>query len=196
LALSLHAAHDELRTKLVPINKSYPLKRLQAALAEYFRSSRRRVFIEYVLLAGENDRPEDAEALIRFVKETSPLLHVNLIVWNPTSTPHKPTAPPSAKRFANLLKRGGVSTTSEKTRPGHRGGLRPARALRKEGMIPLRDTLAASLVPFFNYALILVNIVCFIFELQMPPRALEKFVLHYGIVPAVWTNAGLAYGSI
>lgn len=114
LALSLHAAHDALRAKLVPINKSYPLRRLQEALAEYFKTSRRRVFIEYVLLAGENDRPEDAEALIRFIEETSPLLHVNLIVWNPTRTPHKPSAPPSAKRFSNLLKRAGVSVTFRK----------------------------------------------------------------------------------
>lgn len=114
LALSLHAADDTLRTRLVPINKSYPLKRLQSALAEYFRLSNRRVFIEYVLLAGENDRPEDADALIRFVKETSPLLHVNLIVWNPTKTPHAPSQLPAAKRFANLLKRGGVSVTFRK----------------------------------------------------------------------------------
>ena len=113
-ALSLHAADDRLRARLVPINKSYPLRRLQEALAEYFKTSHRRVFIEYVLLAGENDRPEDAEALIRFIQETSPLLHVNLIVWNPTRTPHKPSAPPSAKRFSNLLKRAGVSVTFRK----------------------------------------------------------------------------------
>jgi len=114
LALSLHAADDYLRSKLVPINKSYPVHKLQASLREYFRTSHRRVFIEYVLLAGENDRPEDAEALIRFIKETGPLLHVNLIVWNPTETPHKPSAPPAAKRFANLLKRAGISTTFRK----------------------------------------------------------------------------------
>lgn len=114
LALSLHAGDDELRTRLVPINKSYPLKRLRDALGEYFRTSHRRVFIEYVLLAGENDRPKDADGLARFVHETGPLLHVNLIVWNPTETPHTPSALPAAKRFANLLKRAGVSVTFRK----------------------------------------------------------------------------------
>lgn len=61
-------------------------------------------------------------------------------------------------------------------------------------MIPIRDTIATRSVALFNYCLIAVNVVFFIFELQLGPHALEKFILRYGLVPAVWTNAALARG--
>ena len=60
LAISLHAPNDELRSKIMPINKVYPLKELLAALDYYSQKSNRRITLEYILLAGENDTPECA----------------------------------------------------------------------------------------------------------------------------------------
>lgn len=113
LALSLHAADDALRTRLVPVNKAYPLARLSAALKGYLSKSSRKVFLEYVLLRGENDRPGDAESLIGFVKATGPseLLHVNLIIFNQTDTPHQATPEDNARRFQALLLAAGLKAT-------------------------------------------------------------------------------------
>ena len=58
-------------------------------------------------------------------------------------------------------------------------------------MIPLRDTIPPKRFAFFNYALIFVNALFFVFEVRMG-RKLEPFILRYGLVPAVWTNAALA----
>ncbi|MBI3548289.1 MAG: 23S rRNA (adenine(2503)-C(2))-methyltransferase RlmN [Elusimicrobia bacterium] len=116
LALSLHSAIPELRTSLVPINKAYPLHRLKRALQEYFRSNNRKVFLEYVLLAGENDRRADADALVEFIKDVGSkhLLHVNLIVWNPTRTRHVPSTSDAARKFIDVLDRAGISATIRK----------------------------------------------------------------------------------
>ena len=116
LALSLHAATDEERQRLVPINKAYPLARLRDALRAYLASANRKIFIEYTLLSGENDRPEHADKLARFLKSVAPakLLHVNLIVWNPTDTPHRAARAEDARRFKDLLLKAGIPATIRK----------------------------------------------------------------------------------
>ena len=116
LALSLHAADDALRTKLVPINKSYPLARLREALQAYFKLSNQKVFIEYVLLEGENDGPEHAKQLADYLKSVGhrERLHVNLIVFNPTDTPHSPSRREAAKRFRDTLAARGINATIRK----------------------------------------------------------------------------------
>jgi 23S rRNA (adenine2503-C2)-methyltransferase len=113
LALSLHSATDALRTKLVPMNKAYDLKALGEALKEYIAETNRKIFFEYVLLKGENDRTEDAEALIKWLDGIGhkPLLHVNLIVFNQTDTPHKPTDESDARRFQEKLLAAGYKST-------------------------------------------------------------------------------------
>jgi 23S rRNA (adenine(2503)-C(2))-methyltransferase len=113
LALSLHAATDELRTRLVPMNKAYDLAKLADALKIYLQETNRKVFFEYVLLKGENDRPQDAAALSRWLKGLGPsgLLHVNLIVFNQTDTPHKPTDENDARRFQELIMADGFKAT-------------------------------------------------------------------------------------
>ena len=83
LAVSLHAATDELRTRLVPINKRYPLDVLMSAVRQYIERTRRRVSFEWALIEGVNDTPEQARALAKLVKRM--LCHVNLIPLNPTS---------------------------------------------------------------------------------------------------------------
>jgi 23S rRNA (adenine2503-C2)-methyltransferase len=113
LALSLHAATDELRTRLVPMNKAYPLAKLAEALKEYLAATNRKVFFEYVLLKGENDRPDDAAALARWLTGLGPpaLLHVNLIVFNQTDTPHRATDETDARRFQALVMDAGFKAT-------------------------------------------------------------------------------------
>jgi 23S rRNA (adenine(2503)-C(2))-methyltransferase len=113
LALSLHAANDELRTKLVPVNKAYPLAVLAEALKKYLAKAPRKVFLEYVLLRGENDRPVDVENLIAYVKGigSRELLHVNLIVFNETDTPHHASSEESARSFQKLLLDAGLHST-------------------------------------------------------------------------------------
>ena len=82
LAVSLHAATDELRTELVPINSRYPIAELADACAEYVAASGRRLSFEWALIAGVNDTLEQAEALSELCKELR--AHVNLIPLNPT----------------------------------------------------------------------------------------------------------------
>ena len=113
LAISLHAATDELRTRLVPMNKAYNLKALAEALKGYVSSTRRKIFFEYVLLKDENDRPEDADALVTWLGTvgSKELLHINLIVFNQTDTPHRPTDENDARRFQDRLLNAGYKST-------------------------------------------------------------------------------------
>jgi 23S rRNA (adenine2503-C2)-methyltransferase len=83
LAVSLHAATDNLRGQLVPINRRYPLDVLMSAVREYIERTHRRVSFEWALIEGINDTPEQACVLAGLVKGM--LCHVNLIPLNPTS---------------------------------------------------------------------------------------------------------------
>jgi 23S rRNA (adenine2503-C2)-methyltransferase len=95
------------------MNKAYDLKALADSLKEYIEETNRKIFFEYVLLKGENDRTEDAEALIGWLDGIGhkPLLHVNLIVFNQTDTPHKPTDESDARRFQEKLLAAGYKST-------------------------------------------------------------------------------------
>ncbi len=113
LALSLHAATDGLREKLVPVNRAYPLEKLAEALRGALHATGRKIFLEYVLLEGENDRLRDSFALAEFIRGVgrADLLHVNLIAWNPTATGHKQPNHDHARRFKEGLEKLGVSVT-------------------------------------------------------------------------------------
>jgi 23S rRNA (adenine2503-C2)-methyltransferase len=82
LALSLHAPTEELRSELMPVNTRYPLADVLAECVRYFELRRRKVFVEYVMLAGVNDRVEQARALAQLLDPT--VFKVNLIPYNPT----------------------------------------------------------------------------------------------------------------
>jgi len=82
LALSLHAAADALRSELMPVNDRYPLEDVLAECRRYVELRRRKVFVEYVMLAGVNDAPEHAEQLAAVLDKRS--FKVNLIPYNPT----------------------------------------------------------------------------------------------------------------
>jgi len=81
LAISLHAADDETRTRLMPINKKYPLAALMEALRAYPLPPRRRITIEYTLVAGKNDDPAEAKKLVKLLRGLP--VKVNLIPMNP-----------------------------------------------------------------------------------------------------------------
>ena len=82
LAVSLHAANDELRTSLVPLNRTYPLARVEAACHLWNAATRRRVSFEWALIDGVNDRRQDAVELAEIAGRCG--AHVNLIALNPT----------------------------------------------------------------------------------------------------------------
>jgi len=115
LAISLHSAIDELRDVLVPINRKYPLKELRACLNHYALSKQRHITLEYVLLAGVNDRAEDLEALIRFTNPERE--RVNLIQFNPyPGSPYQGTSKDNMRKFAQHLISKGIRATVRRSR--------------------------------------------------------------------------------
>ncbi|AZR72961.1 23S rRNA (adenine(2503)-C(2))-methyltransferase [Anoxybacter fermentans] len=115
LAISLHAPNDELRNRLMPINKKYPLKELIAACKDYTEITNRRVTFEYALMAGINDQTEHARQLVQLLKGL--LCHVNLIPINPV--PKTGFIRPNEEqiyRFQGILKKAGIETTIRKER--------------------------------------------------------------------------------
>ena len=117
LAVSLHAADDELRDELVPINRRYPLSTLMDACAGYLQAKGRRLSFEWALIDGVNDRDRDAQLLVERARSLPLAAHVNLIPLNPTpgyavrGTPRK-----RVEAFRDLLVRGGVNATIRRTR--------------------------------------------------------------------------------
>ena len=115
LAISLHAARDELRDVLVPINKKYPVRELVAAAQAYAEKTGRRVSYEWVLLAGVNDTARDAEELGALLRRK--LAHVNLIPFNPVDgTPYRAPDRSSIRRFREMLEAAGLTVTVRDTR--------------------------------------------------------------------------------
>jgi 23S rRNA (adenine2503-C2)-methyltransferase len=116
LAVSLHAPNDELRNKIVPLNKKYPLAELMKACKAYFKDDKRRsVTMEYVMLDGVNDSPEQARQLIRLLDGVK--AKVNLIPFNPFPyTTYKRSTNEAIARFQTLLLNSGLNTTIRKTR--------------------------------------------------------------------------------
>ncbi|HOG47518.1 MAG TPA: 23S rRNA (adenine(2503)-C2)-methyltransferase, partial [Anaerolineae bacterium] len=110
LAVSLHAPSDELRDRLVPINRKYPLGQLIAACRGYTEVTRRRVTLEYALIDGVNDSPAEADALARLLR--GQLCHVNLIPVNPVpELPYRPSPHERVVAFENRLRERGVNAT-------------------------------------------------------------------------------------
>lgn len=117
LAVSLHAPDDALRNELVPINRKYPLAELMAACDRYTQGKDRRAHVvyEYVLLAGVNDAPAQAKALVRLLGQRP--AKVNLIPFNPfPGVPYRRPDEAQVRAFQDLLHRGGLRTTVRRTR--------------------------------------------------------------------------------
>jgi 23S rRNA (adenine2503-C2)-methyltransferase len=140
LAVSLHAATDELRDRLVPLNRAHPLQSLTAAAASYAERTGRRLTLEWCLIGGVNDSPEQADALRALARRLH--AHVNVIPMNHVDG--SPWGPPDAAASQRFLERlQGVRTTVRDTRGGDvdaacgqlRAGLERRRLLRPDGTL-------------------------------------------------------------
>jgi len=110
LAISIHAANDELRSSMVPLNRRWPLNELIASIRRYISTTHRRVSFEYALIAGVNDSDDDARQLARRLKGL--LCHVNLIPLNPTPAfPYERPTVERIERFAEVLNDTGIPAT-------------------------------------------------------------------------------------
>ncbi|MCF0114361.1 MAG: 23S rRNA (adenine(2503)-C(2))-methyltransferase RlmN [Erysipelotrichaceae bacterium] len=110
LAISLHAATDELRSKLMPVNKAYPLATLMESLKNYSKENNRRITFEYILLKGVNDSDEDARTLARLIKGMN--AYVNLIPYNQVDEHgYKTLDEKKALHFYDVIMKNGVKAT-------------------------------------------------------------------------------------
>jgi len=116
LAVSLHAPTDELRDRLVPVNRKYPIRDLLQACKRYLEKAPRDfITFEYVMLEGVNDGDAEARALARIAAQVS--CKFNLIPFNPfPRTEFRRSAPERIRRFAQILQAKGVTVTTRKTR--------------------------------------------------------------------------------
>ena len=110
LAISLHAAYDELRDRLMPINKVYPLDEVIKAVKYYISKTNRRVTFEYIMLRGVNDSSDDALKLASLVKGLN--AYINLIPYNEGSSDlYKRTKKEQIMKFYDIIKKEGVNVT-------------------------------------------------------------------------------------
>lgn len=115
LAVSLHAAREEIRNELVPINERVGLTAVMEAADNYFQKTGRQVTFEYVLLRGLNDGPEDSQALGRLLSKRK--AHANLIPYNPVAgLPYERPSPEAIRDFVQTVELYGVSVTVRKTK--------------------------------------------------------------------------------
>ena len=113
LAISLHAPNDEIRSSIMPVNRKFSTADLLAACERYIEKTKRKVFFEYVMLAGFNDSAICADELAH--KMRGHLYHVNLIQYNTTPDgPFQGTDDSAIWRFAKILDEAGVPTTVRK----------------------------------------------------------------------------------
>ena len=117
LAISLHFADDQKRSQFMPINKKHNLKDLSHSFNQYFESSKRKVFLEYILLASLNDSEKDALDLVKFIKSirNNYLLHVNLIEYNQTYNKYSGSSRSKIEKFKNYLLNNHISVTTRKS---------------------------------------------------------------------------------
>lgn len=110
LAVSLHAADDNLRVSMLPVNKRYPIEELIKTCRDYVEATGRRITFEWALINGVNDTPEQAEKLARLLKGL--LCHVNAIPLNPTTGyTGQATTRDRANSFQQILERHGIPCT-------------------------------------------------------------------------------------
>jgi 23S rRNA (adenine2503-C2)-methyltransferase len=118
LALSLHSPLDDVRSRLMPVNNKWPVAEVWGSMRKYAAATGRKVTVEYILIGGVNDTPEQASALARLVKGTP--CFVNLIPFNWVDT-EQGFARPTRERiqtFRRVLEKAGVNVT-ERTERGH-----------------------------------------------------------------------------
>ncbi len=117
LAVSLHAANDDKRSQLIPVNSRYPIASLMEACRDYLAVKGRRISFEWALIAGVNDTDADADELARLCRRFRLPAHVNLIPLNPTpGWPTVGSSPARVREFCTLLVDRGVNATVRRNR--------------------------------------------------------------------------------
>ena len=117
LAISLHGPNNEIRGKIMPVNKAYPIEDLIAACRRYYEATSRRIHFEYAMIDGVNDRPCDAKELLRLLKGLP--AHINMIPLNHVEeSPLKPSSKAAVATFQKILEDGGITATVRRTLGG------------------------------------------------------------------------------
>lgn len=117
LAISLHGPNNEIRSKVMPVNKLYPMEELLEACRRYYAATSRRIHFEYAMIDGVNDRVEDAKELLRRMKGLP--AHFNLIPLNHVEeSPLKPSSKAAVAAFQKTLEDGGITATVRRTLGG------------------------------------------------------------------------------
>ena len=117
LAISLHGPNNEIRSKVMPVNKAYPIEELLDVCRRYYAATSRRLHFEYAMIDGVNDREEDAKEILRRLKGLP--AHFNLIPLNHVEeSPLKPSSKANVARFQKLLEEGGITATVRRTLGG------------------------------------------------------------------------------
>ena len=109
LAISLHASSDEVRDKLMPINKAYNIEKIIEAIKYYISKTNRRVTIEYILLDGVNDSVKDAQKLVKILRGLN--VYVNLIPYNNTGGQFKASSEKVRSKFFDIIRQSGIVVT-------------------------------------------------------------------------------------
>ena len=117
LAVSLHGPNNEIRGKVMPVNKAYPIEDLLEACRRYFAATGRRIHFEYAMIDGVNDREEDAKEILRRMRGLP--AHFNLIPLNHVEeSPLKPSSKAAVAKFQKILEDGGITATVRRTLGG------------------------------------------------------------------------------
>ena len=117
LAISLHGPNNEIRSKVMPVNKAYPIEELLEACRRYFEATGRRIHFEYAMIDGVNDRETDAREILRRMKGLP--AHFNLIPLNHVEeSPLKPSSKAAVAKFQKILEDGGITATVRRTLGG------------------------------------------------------------------------------
>ncbi len=115
LAVSLHSAIDEVRTTIMPFNETFPLKDLREALEYWYAKTKSRITYEYIVWEGINDKPKDADALVKFCKYVP--CKVNLIEYNPIDDGVFQQASSQATHmYQRMLEQNGITVTVRRSR--------------------------------------------------------------------------------
>ncbi|MGG4145178.1 23S rRNA (adenine(2503)-C(2))-methyltransferase RlmN [Paenibacillus algorifonticola] len=111
LAISLHAPNNELRTRIMKINRALPIEKLMEAIDYYLAKTKRRITLEYILLKDVNDQVEHALELVELVRDRGSLVNVNLIPYNPVDehSQYQRSEPESIRAFYDTIKKNGLS---------------------------------------------------------------------------------------
>ena len=117
LAISLHGPNDEIRGRIMPVNKAYPLDQLIPACRRYYAATSRRLHFEYSMIDGVNDREQDARELLKLLKGLP--AHVNMIPLNRVEeSPFQPSSKAAVAKFQKILEDGGITATVRRTLGG------------------------------------------------------------------------------